>query len=350
MKNFLLLFLAFAIQLFVNNGVQGQSCSLPAATNLKFVQTSNTTGDAAWDKVANASFYQVKLFKVAVTGNQLISTTNTDVPQITLTVPTPGAKYKVDVYAVCSNGASSSSYSSAECQFIIQDDICVLIPTCKSGYLITIPFLPYSTIITPPTTLKRKYSIPWAVNDVVKITLAGTTPMTVFFSFPNTANVCGGSKISWGVYKLGTATITITPSSSQLDISSVTNLLGLTVQRSRCIISPTKQANTSNNPTTLETTDKSQLQAEEITNETEVENLQIAPNPFENYLRLNFENATIKQISLVNQLGQIVKSPAPQQEKNGILDIDTSDLRAGYYYCIVKTESKDYIFKVVKIE
>ena len=61
MKNFLLLFLTFAIQLFGNNKIQAQaSCNLPAPTNLTFIQTGNTTGFAAWNPVSTAIDYQVK--------------------------------------------------------------------------------------------------------------------------------------------------------------------------------------------------------------------------------------------------------------------------------------------------
>ena len=352
MKSLLFLCLAFTIQLFVNNEIHAQ-CTLTAPKNLKFVQTGNTTGSATWDKVANANGYQVKLYKVTATGNQLIDNKTSDIPQIALTVPTPGAKYMVVVAAICpvnTGGGISPNSSKAERQFIIEDTICILKSPCLQGEILDNKY----TLPSPaPFTPLLQHNITWVVGDVVKITATSGLSMRVWFRLSNTANVCGGTKISSGVYTLGAGssavTVTLTPNSSELKI--VINKALQKVDKITCYTPSSKQANTSNNPTTLETTDKSELQeAEEETNEIQAENLQIAPNPFENYLRLNFENATIKQISLVNQLGQIVKSPAPQQEKNGILDIDTSDLRAGYYYCIVKTESKDYLFKVVKIE
>ena len=290
----------------------------------------------------------MKLFSTKSNVPIIITKTPKGITNITLTVSIPG-EYRVEVYPICSNDIPSIFFATSYFRFIIIDDVCMISP-CGTKYQYT--SIPFSNA-----------SFVWTLGRIITVyePSSGKT-VNLGFSAPYRTSVCkaGVIKLAWNRFNLGNATITVTPTvtasgnTGTLTISST----GATITVLACSYLPpatiltefTKQANTSNNPTTLETTDKSELQAEAETNEIQAENLQIAPNPFENYLRLNFENATIKQISIVNQLGQIVKSPVAQQEKNGILDIDTSDLRAGYYYCIVKTESKDYLFKVVKIE
>ena len=353
MKNFLLLFLAFAIQLFGNNELQAKvPCNLPAPKNLNFTQTSNSSGTVSWNTVSGAKVYKVKLFDVTDLKNP-ISVNIVDSPSVLFTNLKVGVIYQVQVSAGCDSESFSPNTGFLNFSTIIIDEVCV-----RSG-------LP-KTICDNPRRIPFKPSLVYqmpggAIGDTISIKY-GSLGMTVGVVDANHVVVFGGivtNSNAYKTYKLSNMDVTIsgTPATGLL----ITTTRECTVALYRCrgvkimIQNETskgtgKQANTSNNPTTLETTDKSELQAAAETNEIQAENLQIAPNPFENYLRLNFENATIKQISLVNQLGQIVKSPAPQQEKNGILDIDTSDLRAGYYYCIVKTESKDYLFKVVKIE
>jgi Secretion system C-terminal sorting domain len=343
-----------------------------AQTNMNVtVTTVGSTATIKWNLVPSATLYNVLITDVNT--SKVVFDQNLNNPASSTSATLPGGAYIVKVMPFKNTVLITNViYSSFRFNIIIDEVVFLQIAPENGGLPCPGPlptFLANSTTIpvisNNGTTSTHRLTL---IKNQVSIPLK--LEITRLCGYKNICNISvwkEGASFSGNILNSqGVGPIRIDVSFSTPERTNVTITTSNAIQYSLCSISSTRCLDptvaSDNGPirkvqynpsTTLdENTQKVEIEASEAE---VVKNTTVSPNPFSEYLNINYDNNIMDnniELSIYNIQGQLVKSSVENKLSVGEnnLTIDTQDITQGLYLLKIKDiQNVQKIFKILKM-